>query len=48
MFGEIPGDIASILEARGDDGVPSAGSIQAHGSQATYTIDSRYDLAYRQ
>lgn len=48
VFGEIPGDIAQILEARGDDGVPSRGSIQAHGSQTTYTIDNRYDVAYRQ
>ena len=48
VFGEIPGDIAQILEARGDDGVPSAGSIQSHNSQATYVIDSRYDIAFRQ
>lgn len=48
VFGEIPGDIAQILEARGDDGVPSAGSIQSHVSQTTYAIDSRYDTAFRQ
>lgn len=48
VFGEIPGDIAQILEARGDDGVPSRGSIQAHASQTAYAIDSRYDVAYRQ
>lgn len=48
VFGEIPGDIAQILEARGDDGVPSAGSIQAHNSQGAYVIDSRYDVAFRQ
>lgn len=48
VFGEIPGDIAMILEARGDDGVPNQGSIQAHNSQPTYNIDSRYDVAYRQ
>lgn len=48
VFGEIPGDIAQILEARGDDGVPSRGSIQSHASQTTYAIDSRYDVAYRQ
>lgn len=48
VFGEIPGDIAQILEARGDDGVPSAGSIQSHNSQTTYNIDSRYDMAFRQ
>ena len=48
VFGEIPGDIAQILEARGDDSVPSRGSIQAHNSQTTYNIDSRYDVAFRQ
>lgn len=48
VFGEIPGDIAQILESRGDDGVPSTGSIQAHGTQATYVIDNRYDMAFRQ
>ncbi|MDJ0749202.1 MAG: prepilin-type N-terminal cleavage/methylation domain-containing protein [Woeseiaceae bacterium] len=48
VFGEIPGDIAQILEARGDDGVPSRGSIQANNTQTTYQIDSRYDVAFRQ
>ncbi len=48
VFGEIPGDIAQILESRGDDGVPSQGSIQAHNTQTTYQIDTRYDLAFRQ
>lgn len=48
VFGEIPGDIAQILEARGDDGVPSAGSIQSHNSQTVYAIDTRYDVAFRQ
>jgi prepilin-type N-terminal cleavage/methylation domain-containing protein len=48
VFGEIPGDIAQILEARGDDGVPSRGSIQAHSSQTAYAIDSRYDVGFRQ
>lgn len=48
VFGEIPGDIAQILEARGDDGVPSTGSIQSNNSQTVYAIDTRYDVAYRQ
>ncbi len=48
VFGEIPGDIASILESRGDDGVPSSGSIQSHASQTAYDIQTRYDVAYRQ
>lgn len=48
VFGGIPGDIAQLLETRGDDGVPSRGSIQAHSLQTAYAIDSRYDVAYRQ
>jgi len=48
VFGEIPGDIASILEARGDDGNPSSGSIQSHNTQTAYVIDQRYDIGYRQ
>lgn len=48
VFGEIPGDIAQILEARGDDGVPSVGSIQSHVSQTAYSINTRYDVGFRQ
>lgn len=48
VFGEIPGDIAQILEARGDDGVPSTGSIQSHASQTTYAIGTRYAIGFRQ
>jgi hypothetical protein len=48
VFGEIPGDIAQILESRGDDGVPSTGSIQGNASQTTYAANARYDLAFRQ
>lgn len=48
VFGEIPGDIAQILEARGDDGNPSGGSIQSHVSQTSYAIDQRYDVGFRQ
>jgi prepilin-type N-terminal cleavage/methylation domain-containing protein len=48
VFGEIPGDIVQILESRGDDGNPSSGSIQSHGSQTVYVIGKRYDVAYRQ
>ena len=48
VFGEIPGDIAQILEARGDDSIPNSGSIQASTSAATYNMDDRYDVAYRQ
>lgn len=48
VFGEIPGDIAAILESRGDDNVPSTGSIQSHASQTSYDMETRYDVAYRQ
>jgi len=48
VFGEIPGDIAAILEARGDDGVPNSGSIQSSGTAVTYNINARYDVAFRQ
>ena len=48
VFGEIPGDIAQILESRGDDGVPNTGSIQSNASQSSYVIDTRYDIAFRQ
>ena len=48
VFGEVPGDIAQILEARGDDGVPSTGSIQSHTTQTAYVIDTRYDVGFRQ
>ena len=47
VFGEIPGDVAQIFEARSDDGVPSRGSIQAHVSQTSYDVDLRYDVAFR-
>jgi len=48
VFGEIPGNIAQILEARGDDGNPSTGSIQAHNTQTAYALDLAYDVGFRQ
>lgn len=48
IFGTIPGDIAMILEARGDDGVPSTGSIQASTSLTSYAVGSQYNVAFRQ
>lgn len=48
VFSQIPGDVASILETRGDDGVPSSGSIQGHASDAAYDITVNYAVAYRQ
>lgn len=47
VFGQLPGNIDQILEARGDDNSPSRGSIQGHASQSTYNIASNYDLAFR-
>ena len=48
VFSQIPGDVATILETRGDDGVPSSGSIQGHAADAAYDITVNYDVAYRQ
>ena len=48
VFGDIPGDIAQILEARGDDGNPSTGSVQADNAATSYVIDQQYDVGYRQ
>ena len=48
VFSQIPGDVASILESRGDDGVPSAGSIQGHASDTAYDNTVNYAVAYRQ
>lgn len=47
VFGALPGNIDQIVEARGDDGRPSAGSIQGHATQNTYNIASNYNLAFR-
>ncbi|MGI9341937.1 MAG: type II secretion system protein [Gammaproteobacteria bacterium] len=45
VFGNVPGDIAQILESRGDDGVTNAGDIQGHGSQTVYNQSNLYNLA---
>lgn len=47
VFGALPGDIDQILEARGDDGSPSGGSIQGHATQTAYNIATNYNLAFR-
>lgn len=47
VFGNVPGNVARILEARGDDGNPSRGTIQGNGTATAYTPATRYDLAYR-
>jgi len=48
VFGDIPGDIAQILEARGDDGDPTTGSIQGHDTDTSYALDTLYDVGFRQ
>ena len=48
VFGDIPGDIAQILEARGDDGDPTTGSIQGHDTDTAYALDTLYDVGFRQ
>ncbi len=47
VFGAVPGDIDQILEARGDDGNPSGGSIQGHATQTAYNVASNYNTAFR-
>jgi len=46
VFGTLPGDVVQILEARGDDGNPSSGSIQGNATATTYAINTNYNLAY--
>lgn len=48
VFGQIPGNIAQILEAKHDDGSPSSGSLQGHNSQTAYNIATTYNVAYGQ
>ncbi len=47
VFGAVPGNIDQILEARGDDGNPSQGSIQGHATQTAYVLTANYNLAFR-
>lgn len=47
VFGALPGNVDRILEARGDDGSPSTGSIQGHATQTAYNYSSSYDIAFR-
>jgi len=47
VFGALPGNIGQILEARGDNGNPSSGSIQGSGTQTSYNINANYNLAFR-
>ncbi len=54
-FQALPGDIAQILEARGDDGNPARGSIRGNTTApaaavpgiAAYTLTSSYFVAYK-
>lgn len=47
VFGAVPGNIGQIVEARGDDGNPSRGSVQGHATQTAYNITANYDVAFR-
>jgi prepilin-type N-terminal cleavage/methylation domain-containing protein len=46
VFGKLQGTVVQVLEARGDDGNPSAGSVQGNATATAYTPKSSYDLAY--
>jgi prepilin-type N-terminal cleavage/methylation domain-containing protein len=46
VFGKLQGKVVQILEARDDDGNPSAGSVQASATATAYSPDKSYDLAY--
>ncbi len=46
VFGTLQGNIAQILESRGDDGRPSTGSIQGNNAAATYNLNTNYNLAF--
>ena len=46
VFGGLQGNVVQILEARGDDGSPSTGSVQGNGAAANYALNTNYDLAY--
>lgn len=45
VFGAIPGNMAKILEGRGDDGVPSTGDFQSDEFEVIYDSEVDYDLA---
>jgi prepilin-type N-terminal cleavage/methylation domain-containing protein len=47
VFNALPGNIDQILEARGDDGNPSTGSIRGHATQTAYVPTATYLTAYR-
>ena len=47
VFGDVPGDIAAILDGRGDDGNPTTGTIQGHATDTSYALDTQYDIAFR-
>lgn len=45
VFGQIPGNVARILESRGDDGTPGGGTIQGAASGSSYAVTETYDIA---
>lgn len=46
VFGTLPGNVVEIVEARGDDGNPSQGSVQGNATDTSYTLTTNYNLAY--
>lgn len=46
VFEGLRGNITQLLEARGDDGIPSAGSLQANDTATAYTPNANYNVAY--
>jgi hypothetical protein len=42
-FGNISGDVASVIETRGDDGNPITGSIIGDDADTTYTLTGTYN-----
>ena len=45
VFARIPGNVAAMLEERGDDGAANTGRMQGHMTHADYEHDLLYDLA---
>lgn len=46
VSGDLQGKVTQILEARGDDGSPRAGSVQGNATVTAYALNTNYDLAY--
>ena len=46
VFGQLPGDIAGIVDGRADDSNPSVGSVRGHATDTSYALDTAYDVAF--